>query len=158
MINKITKTLILLLIFTTTSCSYKPIFSEKNYNFGIEKIELEGEKEINRVIKNRLELIKRINQKNKKQYKLKVETDKDRKIISKDSKGDPVKFEFIIFANIEILEGKNLLTKKEIKINNIYNNDSDKFKLEQKERIIVNNLSRIVTDEIISVIINLNDN
>lgn len=158
MINKITKTLILLLIFTITSCSYKPIFSEKNYNFGIEKIELKGEKEINRVIKNRLELIKRINQKNKKQYKLKVETEKDRKIISKDSKGDPVKFEFIIFATVEILEGKNILTKKEIKRNNIYNNDSDKFKLEQKERIIVNNLSRIVTDEIISVIMNLNDN
>ena len=41
---------------------------------------------------------------------------------------------------------------------NIYNNESDKFKLEQSEKIIIENLSEKISDNIISSIINLNDN
>ena len=32
-------------IFVTTSCSYKPIFSEKNYNFQIDELILSGDKD-----------------------------------------------------------------------------------------------------------------
>ena len=61
-------------------------------------------------------------------------------------------------VSLKVLSKKRILINKEIEKSNVYNNDADKFKLEQKERIIINNLSRIITDNILSVIINLNDN
>ena len=49
--NKIfSKLITIALIFATFSCSYKPIFSEINYNFQIEEIILSGDKGINRII------------------------------------------------------------------------------------------------------------
>ena len=45
-----------------------------------------------------------------------------------------------------------------IKKDNIYNNDSDQFELEQTEDIILRNLSDNASDIIISSIINLDDN
>ena len=53
---------------------------------------------------------------------------------------------------------KNYYLKETIKQKNIYNNESDKFKLEQSEKIIIENLSEKISDNIISSIINLNDN
>ena len=45
-----------------------------------------------------------------------------------------------------------------IQKSNIYDNESDKFKLEQNERIILENLAEKISDIIITSIINLNDN
>tara|TARA_B100000886_G_scaffold339331_1_gene304484 strand:- start:1417 stop:1893 length:477 start_codon:yes stop_codon:yes gene_type:complete len=157
MIKIFIKTLIIFLTFGITSCSYKPIFSEKNYNFGIGNMSFLGEKDINKVIEKRLELIKKVNKKNKKIYNILVETEKNKKIVSKDSKGDPVKFEFIILINLKVTENEKLLVDKLIEKKNIYDNDTDKFKLKQKEQIILDNISRKISESIISTIINLND-
>ena len=53
---------------------------------------------------------------------------------------------------------ENNFIKKEIEKNNIYNNDSDKFKLEQTKKLLLENLSENISDIIISSIINLDDN
>ena len=156
--NFLAKPTIFIAFLLIYSCSYEPIFSSKNYNFGINNMEFAGEKEINRVIKNKLELVKKINKDSENKYNIDIETKKFRKIVSKDSKGDPEKFEFEVVVSLKVLSKKRILINKEIEKSNIYNNDADKFKLEQKERIIINNLSRIITDNILSVIINLNDN
>ena len=47
---------------------------------------------------------------------------------------------------------------KTITKNNIYNNVVDKFKLEQNEKIIIENLSEKISEIIISSMINLDDN
>ena len=156
--NFLIKPIIFITILLIYSCSYEPIFSSKNYNFGIDNMEFAGEKEINRVIKNKLELVKKINKDSENKYDIDIETKKFRKIVSKDSKGDPEQFEFVVVVSLKVLSKKRILINKEIEKSNIYNNDADKFKLEQKERIIINNLSRIITDNILSAIINLNDN
>ena len=156
--NKIlVKTIILFLLFGITSCSYKPIFLEKNYDFQIKEISLIGDKDINRTIQNKLKFIKN-NQNNKKNYNINIESTKTREIVSKDSKGDPVKFEISILVEYKILNNNNTLLDTKIKKKNIYNNDSDPFKLEQTENIILQNLSESVGDAIISSIINLDDN
>ena len=49
------------------------------------------------------------------------------------------------------------MVNRKINKKNNYNNESDKFKLEQSEKIIVQNLSERIVDEIISSLINLND-
>ncbi len=145
-------------ITVLSACSYKPIFSENNYNFEIEEIIFSGERYINRIIKNKFDLIKKENEQDRKKYDLLINTNKKKLIVSKDSKGDPLKFDIIVTTYFEINNEEKLLFNKEIIKNNIYNNDVDKFKLEQKEKIILENLAKKISETIISSIINLDDN
>ncbi len=152
------KFVLVFMILGLTSCSYSPIFSEKNYNFEINEIVLTGEKDINKILKEKFNRIKNNQNLEKKEYKLLINSKKERNIISKNSKGDPLKFELIITIQYEIIFNENLILKKTIEKNNIYNNDSDLFKLEQSEKIIIDNISENISDNIISSIINLDDN
>ena len=157
--NKIlVKPIILFLLFSITSCSYKPIFLEENYDFQIREISLVGDKDINRTIQNKLKFIKNNDSKDKKSYTININSTKNREIVSKDSKGDPVKFEINVLVEYKILINNNTLLDTKIEKKNIYSNDSDPFKLEQTENIILQNLSESVGDAIISSIINLDDN
>ena len=157
--NKIlNKTIILFLLFSLTACSYKPIFSEKNYNFEIKEIFTEGDKDVNKFIKNKLRFIKNNKSSNEKSYAISIKSKREREIVSKDTKGDPVKFEVTILVEYKIINNNNTLVDNKIEKKNIYNNDSDQFKLEQTEDIILQNLSESIGDSIISSIINLDDN
>ena len=157
--NKLFLKLIFFLTFLLlTACAYEPIFKEKNYNFEVGEITLSGEKDTNRIIKNKLNLIKEDKNKFKKKYDISIDTEKYRETISKNSQGDPLKFELNLNVNYIISENQKTLVKREITKKYIYNNISDKFKLEQDEKIILENLSEEISDIIISSIINLNDN
>ena len=145
-------------ITVLSACSYKPIFSENNYDFEIDEIIFSGERYINRIIKNKFDLIKKENEQGKKKYNLLINTNKKKLIVSKDTKGDPLKFDLIVTTYFEINYKGKLLFKKEVVKNKIYNNDVDKFKLEQNEKIILENLSEKISETIISSIINLDDN
>ena len=148
----------LFFIITLTSCSYKPIFSEKNYNFEINEILFTGDKYVNKIIESKFNLIKEEQSKNKKKYNISIQTKKEKLIVSKDSKGDPLKFDLVVSAYYEISNNGKLLLNKRIQKNSIYNNEIDKFKLEQSEKIILDNLSKKISETIISSIINLDDN
>ena len=156
--NKIlVKIIVIFFVISVSACSYKPIFSEKNYGFEIEKIILSGEKDINRIINNKLKFIKSAG-KIEKKYIIEIKSEKIIEIVSKDSKGDPLKFEMNVLVEYIIINDGNLLLSTKLEKNNVYNNDSDQFKLEQTEKIILKNLSDSVGDIIISSIINLDDN
>ena len=152
------KIVILFFIFGLTSCSYKPIFLEKNYDFEIKEVILSGNKDINRIIKNKFNFVKSNEDNKNKNYIIQINTKKNKETISKDSKGDPLKFEIIILVEYKVISDGKILLNNKIEKNNIYNNDSDQFKLEQTEEIILENLSESISGIIISSIINLNDN
>ena len=157
--NKILiKIVALVLIFETTSCTYEPIFLEKNYNFEIENTFFAGEKKINKVIENKLKFIRTAEGSNKNKYVLNIDSEKKRSILSKNSKGDPLKFEMVILVKYQLIKNGENIINNTIKKNNIYNNEADQFKLEQNEKIILENISSSISDNIISSIINLNDN
>ena len=157
--NKIlVKVIILFFVVSASACSYKPIFSEKEYGFEIEEIIIDGEKDINRIINNKLKFIKSTGRKEKKRYTIEIKTKKKIEIVSKDSKGDPLKFEMSILVEYNIINGGSSMLSSKIEKNNVYNNDSDQFKLEQTEDIILKNLSDSASEIIISSIINLDDN
>ena len=156
--NNLNKIIILFLVCVVTSCSYKPIFVEKDYNFEISKILVSGEKDINRIITNNLKLIKKTGNKSKKIYTIEINSLKEKEIVSRDSKGDPLKFEMNIFVEYKVINKNSVKINNKIEKNNIYNNESDKFKLEQNENIILKNLAGNISDIIISSIINLDDN
>ena len=148
--------LILLLVILITGCSYKPILSKQSYDFSIEKVELNGDKEVNYIIKERLINLKNQNTKNK--YYVQIETSKIKNIISNDSKGDPSKLEIIISSTFQISNFEKLLITRNVKMKNTYNNNSDKLKLKKYELFIINDLSQKISDSIISTIVNINDN
>ena len=157
--NKIfSKIITIAFIFVTTSCSYKPIFSEKNYNFQIDELILSGDEDVNRIIDRQLTLIKKNQNLNKKNFSVIINSIKNKEIISNDSKGDPLKFEINIKINYKILENGQIILERDIEKSNIYNNKSDKFELDQNEKNMTTNLSEKISDSIISSIINLNDN
>ena len=81
-----------------------------------------------------------------------------RGILSNDSKGDPLKFKMVIFIEYQVSKNGKLLLNNKIEKNNVYNNDSDKFELEQTEDIILEKLTGSIVDNLISSIINLDDN
>lgn len=147
-----------LLLIGATSCAYSPIFSEKNYNFEIDEIKFNGEKEVNKVIENKLKLIQKSKNVEKKKYNIEIFSKKERKIISKDSKGDPLKYEMNIIVEFTLIDNGSLILQKKIEKNNIYNNDTDLFELERNEKNITNNISGNISDIIFSSIINLDDN
>ena len=147
-----------ILLFILTSCSYQPIFSQKSYNFEIDKVKFSGEKQINNIFKNKFNLIKSNERQIDKKYNLTINSYKERFIVSKDSKGDPIKFDLVVSAYYEVSNSGKLLLNKTIQKNSIYNNEIDKFKLEQSEKIILDNLSKKISDTIITSIINLDDN
>lgn len=148
--------LILLLVILITGCSYKPILSKQSYDFSVEKVELNGDKEVNYIIKEHLINLKNQNTKNK--YYVQIETSKIKNIISNDSKGDPSKLEIIISSTFQISNSEKLLITRNVKMKNIYNNNSDKLKLKKYELFIINNLSQKISDSLISTIVNINDN
>ena len=147
-----------LLLIGATSCAYSPIFSEKNYNFEIDEIKFNGEREVNKVIENKLKLIQKSKNVEKKKYNIEIFSKKERNIISKDSKGDPLKYEMNIIVEFTVIDNGSLILQKKIEKNNIYNNDTDLFELERNEKNITNNISRNISDIIFSSIINLDDN
>ena len=149
---------ILFLVVGVTSCAYTPIFSEKNYNFEIGELIFSGDKEVNKIIENKFKLIRNNKNLNEKKYDLEIYSKKERKVISKDSKGDPLKFEMIILVEFKITNNGNLILQKEVEKNNIFNNNTDLFELERSEKNIVKNISNNISDNIFSSIINLNDN
>ena len=155
LLNKI---IVFFYIFFLISCAYEPVFKQGIYNFEIDKITMIGEKKINRTIENKLSLIKKGNNSDKRKYNILIESEKKRLIISNDSKGDPLKFEMVLTINFKLIDNGILVLDKNIIKKNIYNNESDKFELEQNEDIILENLSNKVSDLIISSIINFNDN
>ena len=73
MIKNLNKLILIFLILGLTSCGYKPIFSEKNYNFEINQTSFSGEKEINQVIENKFNLIRNNQSIKKKKYNLEME-------------------------------------------------------------------------------------
>ena len=64
----------------------------------------------------------------------------------------------IISVDFKIINNGNLLLNTKIKKKNIYNNISDLFELERSEKIIIENISKNISDVIFSSIINLDDN
>ena len=151
------KHLVIISIFLLTSCSYEPVFSNKDYGFEINEITLLGDKDINRNLKNNLNLIVNKGNSSGEKYNLSIDTEKERRVVSKDAQGDPLKFELILSSSIIISDNQKTLITRKISKNYIYNNISDKFELEQNERIIMENLSEKIFDIVISLLMNLND-
>ena len=124
------------------SCEYTPIYSNKNdYNFSIEKINFEGNSEINNLVEKKL--IKFRNRNVNKKFIITTNSSYKKISQSKNLTGKTTDYLItieIIFKIENEKEQKTLINKKEFLIKNF----SDKFeenKLEKsKKEILVNSI------------------
>ena len=142
--NKITNYILILSLLFLSNCGYESVLNNKDYQFSINVNKIEGDPKINSQIINNFNKLRE----NEKKYNLTLTSNKERTIISKDSKGDPSIFELKIEINYIVKkEGETLISNK-INKKTTYNNITDKFELESYEKTIINNLVSEITDNI----------
>ena len=151
--NKILNYILVLSLLALLGCDYKPVLSKKNYNFSINVKEISGDEKINSIIINHFNNLKG----NEKKYYINLSSKKEKKIISKDSKGDPSIFELEINVNYNLEEYGEIIIEKNINRKTTYNNITDKFELENYEDSIIDNISKNISDRIIFSISEINE-
>ena len=143
---------IIIFIFIS-GCGYVPIYSSNNkVNFEIRKINITGDRDLNQNIIIQLKNIKSKNESNPKIYDLTINTNIEKIVTSKDSKGNPKTYKMISTINLKtIKEGKKY--NIELKSVENYNDISSKFELENFENNLKkNSASKIVQDIILYLI------
>lgn len=141
--NKLFKFIILILILQ--ACSYEPIYLNKNYNFQFSNINLLGDEQINKKIKNFLIY----NANGDKSYGINLKTSKKREIVTSDSKGDPKIYKIIINLKYQIYQNEKEIKQDQIYKQVTYKSIKDKFELSQYENNILKNLSDNISKEIL---------
>lgn len=143
------KILVIFIIISFYGCSgYKPILSSKGINFNIKQIEINDSDRISYSIKKKLspftkQLQKKIN------ILLKINSTEQINVIAKDSKGDDSLYELIIKTNVQIIfEDQN---KQEVNFQEKFNfnNQSNKFELEQYKKDIRSDLIKKIFEKLI---------
>ena len=136
----------LILYLILSSCGYQPIYSTKNLNFTIGKVEKDNTYLNNKFAKSINTLT---NKESDKKINIKIESDKKIRVKSKDSKGNTLVLELEInlkFTNLDSDDQAQKLLSRKI----TYNNSDDKFKLKEYE----NELEDILITKIIEDLIN----
>ena len=142
------KIILILSLLILANCGFKSILSTKDVNFKINKIEIQNNDSISSKIKKRLQIYTK-NDSPDKIYNLKINSNKNIKITSKNEKGDPLTYEMIILTNLEIFEQDKLIKRITYKKNANYNNKSNKFDLKQFEKSTEENLITQISEAII---------
>ena len=133
------KKLFILILFFITSCGYQPLYVNKNNsNLVFSKIELFGDKEINRRIISFISI--KEDKSEEKLNQLVLRSNEDIIETSKDSKGRVATLKTTVEIKLVILDGNQIIKEKTFKENFSYNNKDNKFDLTKYQNEIKNNL------------------
>lgn len=146
---KIKKIIIGIMLLTLTACGYQPIYSSKNTsNISINKIKLEGDKNINR----KIILLANIKSNNiASSYDLILKTKKNTLITAKDKSGNPSIYSSSLDVQLILKDTSN--SEKIFKTKNFnssfsYKNIENKFDLQRYQKTIEENLIDNIVEEI----------
>mgnify|MGYP001174910138 CR=1 FL=1 len=142
------KVFLLFFLILLNSCSYKPLFYDEKIIFDISEIKIEGDKKLNNKIERNLQ--KKISNSNpNKIFKLKIITNKERKITSKDSSGNPESFRLTIITKLIVEDDKKNVKNFSYNKSQEYVSRDNKFDLKNYEKKIEDNLIIQISNEII---------
>ena len=116
------------------SCGYSPIYSGKNFNFNILKISKKENNKISSKIKRNL--LNLSNDASENLLTLTFDSQKKITVISKDTKGNPSRYEMTIIIDLQVEYGDGKKDNKSFSANFNYKADSNKFNLSQYEKEI----------------------
>ena len=117
-----------------SSCGYNAMYSNKNFNFNITKIEKFKEDKLNFAIEEGLKNFS--NNKSLNKITLKTDAEKQIIIVSKDTRGDPSRYQMIVKLSLTIIDDQNKKISKNIREEFSYNNNPNRFALSQYEKEI----------------------
>ena len=140
------------ILFLIQACSYEPIFSSKQYDFEFVSISYDGDVKINQIIESKL----KNNINGDKKYAIYFKTNHEREIISSDSKGDPKIYKLELNLNYVVSENGTKVLEDKILKKTTYNNINDKYELSKREQNVLNNLSLMMSNEILFSLKSLN--
>ena len=133
------KKLFILILFFMTSCGYQPLYVNKNSSdLVFNKIELFGDKEINRRIISFISIkedksVEKLNQ-------IVLRSNEDIIETSKDSKGRVATLKTTVEIKLVILNGNQIIKEKIFNENFSYNNKNNKFDLTKYQNEVKDNL------------------
>ena len=151
--NKISIIFVFILILTY-GCGYTPIYSTKELNFVINNINLEGERNINKIINQRLKNYSK-NKQAKNIYDIEIASSLEKKITTKDKKGNPTQFSIKLIVAVSVNDSFNQIEQQTFRESSSYKNNENKFDLKNYEDSLVQNMSEKIISDIIFFIQNL---
>jgi outer membrane lipopolysaccharide assembly protein LptE/RlpB len=143
-----------LLFLFLSSCGYEAIYSIKNrvnYAFKISELELSGDRQVNLKMKQILNNYRNpsITIEEGKDFELKISSESEKIITTKDAAGNATKFKNEIKINVQVSMGGTLKTNFSVTENFVYNNNSNTSELRSYENQIKNNLTETAVNKII---------
>ena len=153
MLNKI---FYLFLLLFLTSCGYEAMYSQKNtkyYDFSIKELTFTGERNINLRIKSKLNNYTLLEK--DKNFTLNISSSKEKVILAKDTAGNATSFKSIIKVDAQILIENKFLKDLQIIESFDYDNITNTFDLKNYEKEIINNLSEVASEKLISKLANI---
>ena len=142
------KLLILSLLFLYACSGYTPVFSKKtNYKFN--SIKLNGEKRLNQILYRNIKSLENENAENILFLSLKINTQRTKKIHSKDAKGDPNKYKMEIQTSLEVDLNNSEAGKKDFIVSEIYDDFDSQFELNKYEKKIMGIMTERLSEKII---------
>tara|TARA_A100001015_G_scaffold268385_1_gene319190 strand:+ start:1266 stop:1736 length:471 start_codon:yes stop_codon:yes gene_type:complete len=142
----------LFLIFFLSSCGYTPIYlSSSESNFEISNFKIDGDNEINSIVKKKLN--KYLNNDYKKKYDVKIFTNYEKVSVTKDVTGNTTNFKLIVNLNLNYVninakqknQSRNIFFSEEL----IMEKNQNNYEQNNYERIVIKNLTEILAEKII---------
>ena len=148
MIKKLT--LLIFVVFSLTNCGYSPMYSDNsNTDFEVYNLELEGNSEVNSIIKNILEKYNN----SEKKYIVKINTRYKKISAIKNSTGSATHFKLVVDLSLSYKRFDLDKDKQEKKISFseslIIKKNQNNFEQNDYEKIVIKNMSELLINKVI---------
>ena len=144
------KKIFIVFLLILTSCGYQPLYkTDQNIkSLNISEVIYSGDQKINDVIYQKLPIV--LVKNDESQNKLSLESKKEIKVTSKNSKGQALSYRTIIKVKILVLNSNgDILDQKIVQKNFSYNADENKFKFKEYQDKIEKNLIDTIVEDVI---------
>ena len=141
------KVFIFFTIILLQSCGFSPIYENKNKSdLNIIVNEYNGDKYLNNLIKTEINKISNNNSKNK--FNIIINTNYEKLIISRDSKGSPDEYQLKVNSNVKIKKRNKEIVSINIEEKQNLKNTSDLFEQKNYENVIKKNMANSIVRKI----------
>ena len=152
--NKTQNIIIIFFFILITNCGYTPMLATNEENFYIKNLILEGDRNINISISNKLKKFK-IPKKNSKEYNLNINSFYNKEIGNKDDKGNPKNYNLKLKTEILVQTKDGKEFSKSFNKSISLSVEDSKNKERENEKKFKKSLSNIVAKEILFYISNI---
>ena len=144
--------ILIISLFTLVSCGYSSIYSKnEGINFSISSLEMDGSRQINQYIEPRLKKFMSVKKDN--DYGVIINTNINKITLAKDLKGIETNIKLIASLDLTLIkdnEEKKASFSKDFSIKKLNSN----YEQKNYERIIVDDLSKLLFDQVIMYLSN----